>query len=174
MPTKFENMIMGQYIQTVYGPADDFTQMGTEMAGGTEPSGAAPMTLGEFATSVADVPAGLLKGAVQGSIGLPGDLISLVRGVYDFGRSGGDVDAFLAGIEKATGLPTTEDMKKFFDETLGIPLVPAGASERRREAAKTPEFVGELFGAGKAAAKTAKVAARGAGKIGKAIKGKAK
>jgi hypothetical protein len=143
--------------------------MGTEMAGGTEPPGATPMTLGEFATSAADVPAGLLKGAVQGSIGLPGDLISLVRGVYDFGRSGGDVDAFLAGIEKATGLPTTEDMKKFFDETLGIPLVPAGASERRREAAKTPEFVGELGGAGEAAVKTAKVAAKGTRQIGQEI-----
>jgi hypothetical protein len=47
--------------------------------------------------------------------------------------------------------------------------VPAGASERRREAAKTPEFVGELFGAGKAAAKTAKVAARGARQIGQEI-----
>jgi hypothetical protein len=169
MPTKFENMIMDQYVQTAYGPADDFTQMGTEMAGGTEPAGAMPMTLGEFATSAADVPAGLLKGAVQGSIGLPGDLISLVRAVYDFGRSGGDVDAFLAGIEKATGLPTTEDMKKFFNETLGIPLVPEGASERRREAAEIPEFVGELFGAGETAVQTAKVAAKGARQIGQEI-----
>jgi hypothetical protein len=33
-----------------------------------------------------------------------------------------DLDAFLAGLEKPTGLPTTEDMKKFFDETLGVPL----------------------------------------------------
>jgi hypothetical protein len=169
MPTKFENMIMDQYVQTAYGPADDFTQMGTEMAGGTEPAGATPMTLKEFATSAADVPAGLLKGAVQGSIGLPGDLISLVRGVYDFGRSGGDVDAFLAGIEKATGLPTTEDMKKFFDETLGIPLVPAGASERRTKGAKISEFIGELGVAGEAAVKTAKVAAKGTRQIGQEI-----
>jgi hypothetical protein len=169
MPTKFENMIMDQYVQTAYGPADDFTQMATEMAGGTEPPGATPMTLKEFATSAADVPAGLLKGAIQGSIGLPGDLISLVRGVYDFGRSGGDVDAFLAGIEKATGLPTTEDMKKFFDETLGIPLVPAGASERRREAAKIPEFVGELGGAGQTVIEGSRAAARGARQIGREI-----
>jgi hypothetical protein len=172
MPTKFENMIMDQYVQTAYGTADDFTQMGTEMAAGTEPAGATPMTLKEFATSAADVPAGLLKGAVQGSIGLPGDLISLVRGVYDFGRSGGDVDALLAGLEKATGLPTTEDVKKFFDETLGIPLVPAGSSQKRTEAAKTAETTGEFFGAGRTATEIAKAAARGVGKAGRAIKGK--
>jgi hypothetical protein len=144
------------------GPApDDLSAMATQMAAGTEPQGATPMSLAEFATSAADVPAGLLKGVVQGSIGLPGDIISLVRGVYDLGRSGGDVDAFLGGLEKATGLPTTEDVKKFFDETLGIPLVPAGASERRREAAKIPEFVGELGGAGKTAIEGTKAAVRG-------------
>jgi len=141
--------------------ADDLNAMATQMAAGTEPAGATPMSLAEFATSAADVPAGLLKGVVQGSIGLPGDIISLVRGVYDLGRSGGDVDAFLGGLEKATGLPTTEDVKKFFDETLGIPLVPAGASERRREAAKIPEFVGELGGAGKTAIEGTKAAVRG-------------
>jgi hypothetical protein len=144
------------------GPApDDLTAMATQMAAGTEPAGATPMSLAEFATSAADVPAGLLKGVVQGSIGLPGDIISLVRGVYDLGRSGGDVDAFLGGLEKATGLPTTEDVKKFFDETLGIPLVPGGASERRREAAKIPEFVGELGGAGTTAIEGTKAAVRG-------------
>jgi hypothetical protein len=144
------------------GPApDDLTAIATQMAAGTEPAGATPMSLAEFATSAADVPAGLLKGVVQGSIGLPGDIISLVRGVYDLGRSGGDVNAFLGGLEKATGLPTTEDVKKFFDETLGIPLVPAGASERRREAAKIPEFVGELGGAGTTAIEGTKAAVRG-------------
>lgn len=219
MPTKFENMIMDQYVQTVYGdaapeqtqtgqvagkpfridiygvgedmvgeeqvtppppaaeepgisveiPGESLTDIATRMAAGTEPPGATPMTLGEFATSAADVPAGLLKGAVQGSFGLPGDIISLVRGVYDFGRSGGDVDAFLAGLQKATGLPTTEDLKKFFDETLGIPLVPAGASERRTTAAKVPEFIGELFGAGQAVTDGARVAARSARQIGQEI-----
>jgi hypothetical protein len=141
--------------------ADDLNAMATQMAAGTEPEGATSMSLAEAATSAADVPAGLLKGVVQGSIGLPGDIISLVRGVYDLGRSGGDVDAFLGGLEKATGLPTTEDVKKFFDETLGIPLVPAGASERRREAAKIPEFVGELGGAGTTAIEGTKAAVRG-------------
>jgi len=144
------------------GPApDDLTAMATQMAAGTEPEGATPMSLAEFATSAADVPAGLLKGAVQGSIGLPGDIISLARGLYDLGASGGDLDAFLAGLEKPTGLPTTEDMKKFFDETLGVPLIPEGADQRRAQAAKIPEFVGELGGGGKTAIEGTKAAVRG-------------
>jgi hypothetical protein len=144
------------------GPApDDLTAIATQMSAGTEPAGATPMTMGEFGIAVADTIAGIGKGGLQGSIGLPGDIISLARGLYDLGASGGDLDAFLAGLEKPTGLPTTEDMKKFFDETLGIPLVPAGASERRREAAKIPEFVGELGGAGTTAIEGTKAAVRG-------------
>ena len=132
----------------------------TEMAAGTEPEGAKPMSLGQFATTMADVPAGLVKGAVQGSIGLPGDIISLARGLYDLGASGGDLDAFLAGLEKPTGLPTTEDVKEFFDETLGIPLVPEDADEIRKQAAKIPEFVGELSGGGKTAVEGTKAVAK--------------
>jgi hypothetical protein len=142
------------------GPAPD--DVATQMAAGTEPEGATPMTLGEFATTVADAPAGVLKGVVQGTVGLPGDIISLVRGVYDLGASGGSLDAFLAGLEKPTGLPTTEDVKTFFDETLGIPLVPEGASDRRMEAVKTAEFVGELGGAGTTAIAGTRAAVRGA------------
>jgi hypothetical protein len=142
------------------GPAPD--DIATQMAAGAEPEGATPMTLGEFATTAADVPAGLLKGAVQGSIGLPGDIISLARGLYDLGASGGDLNAFLAGLEKPTGFPTTEDMKKFFDETLGVPLIPESADQRRAQAAKIPEFVGELGGGGKTAIAGTKAAVRGA------------
>jgi hypothetical protein len=144
--------------------ADDFTQMGTEMAGGTEPPGATPMTLGEFATSAADVPAGLLKGAIQGTIGLPGDIESLAYGVRELFRRGADesrFDAFLRGIESGTVMPTTEDVKKWMDTNVG-PLVPAGASERRREAAKIPEFVGELGGAGKTVIEGTRAIGRGA------------
>jgi hypothetical protein len=56
------------------------------------------------------------KGAAQGFVGLPGDVIALARGVYELGRTGGDLDAFVAGLESKTGLPTTEDIKKFLDE----------------------------------------------------------
>lgn len=222
MPTKFENMIMDQYIQTVYGeaapeqtqtgqvagqpfridiygvgedmvseeqvtppppavaeepgisveiPGESLTDIATRMAAGTEPPGATPMTLGEFAASAADVPAGLLKGAVQGSIGLPGDLESITYGVRELFRRGADesrLDAFLRGLESGTVMPTTEDVKKWMDTNVG-PLVPAGASERRREAAKIPEFVGELGGAGQTVIEGSRAAARGARQIGREI-----
>jgi hypothetical protein len=150
------------------GPApDDLTAAATQMAGGTEPAGATPMTIGEFATSVADVPAGLLKGAVQGTIGLPGDIESLTYGVREiFNRGAGEsaLDAFLTGLEQKTVLPTTENVRAWLDTNVG-PLVPAGASERRREAAKIPEFVGELGGAGKTVIESAKAASRGLGQV---------
>jgi hypothetical protein len=175
--SKFEESIMDSYLDTKYpvltaqAPADDFTQMATEMAGGTEPAGATPMTLKEFATSAADVPAGLLKGAVQGTIGLPGDLESISYGVRELFRRGADesrLDAFIRGIESKTILPTTENVKKWMDENVG-PLVPAGASDRRREAAKIPEFVGELGGAGQTMIEGTKAAVRGAKQIGQEI-----
>lgn len=60
--------------------------------------------------------AAVAKGMAQGFVGLPGDLIALARGVYELGKSGGDLEAFVKGLESKTGLPTTEDVKKFLDE----------------------------------------------------------
>lgn len=59
------------------------------------------------------------KGAVEGAIGTPGDLISIVKGIYyaattPEGKS--KMDEFIKGMESATGLPTTEDVKKFINE----------------------------------------------------------
>ena len=141
---------------------DNLTDQATQMAGGMEPPGATPMTMGEFGTSVADVPAGLLKGAVQGTVGLPGDIESLTYGVRElFNRRAdeGALDAFLRGLEQKTILPTTENVKKWLDENVGT-LVPAGASERRTEAAKIPEFVGELGGAGKTVIEASKAVSK--------------
>jgi hypothetical protein len=81
-----DEVLTKQYMDATYpmpeaAPADDFTQMATEMAGGTEPEGTKPMTLRQFGETAADVPAGLLKGAVQGTIGLPGDIEALTYGV---------------------------------------------------------------------------------------------
>jgi hypothetical protein len=140
----------------------DTNEQAAQMAGGMEPAGAEPMTLGEFGTSAADTVAGIVKGAVQGTVGLPGDIESLVYGVREMIRreaGQGAIDAFLQGLESGTILPTTEDVKQFLDKTIG-PLVPEGASEKRREAAKTPEFVGELGGAGKAVKETVKAVAK--------------
>lgn len=78
------------------------------------------------------------KGAAQGFVGLPGDLIALARGVYELGKSGGDLDAFVSGLESKTGLPTTEDIKKFLDEA-GLKM---GSGE------SPAETVGELVAPG--------------------------
>jgi hypothetical protein len=162
---RYLNTLAEQQFPTME-PAD----MATEMAGGMEPEGATPMSLGQFATSAADVPAGLLKGAVQGTIGLPGDIESLAYGVRELLNRGADetrIGAFVRGLSEKTILPTTEDVKKWIDTNVG-PLVPEGADQRRLEAAKIPEFVGELGGAGRTVIEGTKAVARGTEALGTA------
>jgi hypothetical protein len=166
-----ENKYLNRLAQVDF-PDMDINQQATEMAGGMEPEGAEPMTLKQFATTAADVPAGLVKGAIQGTIGLPGDIESIVYGVRELMNRGADegrLDAFLRGLEQNTVLPTTENVKQWIDTNIG-PLVPAGVTdERRREAAKTAEFVGELGGAGQMVVESAKAGARGAKAVGGAV-----
>jgi hypothetical protein len=141
---------------------DDLNAQAAQMAGGTEPPGAEPMTLGELGLGVADTVAGLAKGAIQGTIGVAGDIESLIYGFREMIRRDagqGALEAFLEGLESGTVMPTTEDVKRFLDENIG-PLVPEGASEKRRNAAKTPEFVGELGGAGKTIKEVTKAVGR--------------
>ena len=98
--------------------------------------------------------AGVAKGMAQGFVGLPGDLIALARGVYDLAKSGGDLEAFVKGLESATGLPTTEDIKKFLDEaglkvgegdtgaeTVGEFAAPGGYVKGVKKVAKTAKKV---------------------------------
>jgi len=88
--------------------------------------------------AVAETVGAGLKGAAQGFGGFSGDIISLARGVYELGKSGGDLDAFLAGLEKPTGLPTTEDLKEALDD-IGLKV---GSGE------SPAETVGELLAPG--------------------------
>lgn len=92
---------------------------------GIEPTAINPRTGKPYPTGISlETTAGALKevvgagikGGVQQTVGFGGDIISLVRGVYDLGKSGGDIDAFLAGLEKPTGLPTTADVRKALNE----------------------------------------------------------
>jgi hypothetical protein len=110
---------------------------------------------GQFARGVADTSAGLLKGAVQGFVGLPGDLEEIGRLLVNL--VGGDVseEAFLA---------TTDDIKKMLDK-----YAPLNARMGEREQMVT-ETTGEFASPGgylkgvKAATKTAtarKTAKRG-------------
>ncbi len=78
----------------------------------------------DFETDPAEALYGTGKGVVQGTYGLPGDLISLVRGLVDVAQTPegkSKLDAFLSGTEKPTGLPTTMDIKMFLEDTLGVP-----------------------------------------------------
>jgi hypothetical protein len=165
--------IMDGIVLDTYAVPDDLNAQAAQMAGGMEPPGAEPMTLGELGLGVADTVAGLAKGAIQGSVGVAGDIESLIYGFREMIRRDagqGALEAFLEGLESGTIFPTTEEVKGWLDKNIG-PLVPEGASERRREAAKTPEFVGELGGAGKAVVGGTKAIVRAAKKSKKAIAG---
>lgn len=170
MSTELEALITSNYLQRTYPTPDITESLATEMAAGTEPEGAKPMSLRQFAETAADAPAGLLKGAIQGTAGLAGDvemiasgvkaafptlgpsqviLFPVINAVRQLAAVPGDaLDRFLKAVEEETIMPTTEDVKKWLDANVG-PLVPEGADAGRREAAKTAEFVGELGGAGK-------------------------
>jgi hypothetical protein len=139
-------------------PVNEFMETG----GMTLPEDTRDLTLKEFGTMAADVPASLVKGSVQGTAGVFGDIVSLGQGVAAaINPMPGEnrVDAFLRGMEGATVLPTTEDISKFLDSIFG-PVVPEGEDEMRKDASKVSETVGELFGAGKAIKETAKGAAK--------------
>ena len=81
------------------------------------------------------------KGAIEGAIGTPGDLISILKGAYyaattPEGKS--KLEEFTRGLESSTGLPTTEDVKAFINE-----LVP-----QLQTKATAAESTGELLAPG--------------------------
>lgn len=178
-----EQRIVDNYLQGSYPEippetgATDLQEAAMGATVGTLPADAKNIPLSTFGKMAADVPAGLAKGAIQGTIGLPGDLISLGRGIaaaISPQQGEGRLDAFLRGTQGKTILPTTEDVRKFLDETLGIPLVPAGETDQvRREGAKVSETVGELFGAGKTAIDVGKATGRAGVAIGRELAPKA-
>lgn len=178
-----EQRIVDNYLQNNYPAmppeeaAPDLQEAALGATVGTLPPDAKNIPLSTFGKMAADVPAGLAKGAIQGTIGLPGDIISLGRGIaaaISPQQGEGRLDAFLRGTQGKTILPTTEDVRKFLDETLGIPLVPAGETDQmRREGAKVSETVGELFGAGKTAIDVGKATGRAGVAIGRELAPKA-
>jgi hypothetical protein len=134
-----------------------------ESGGMTLPEDQKPMSMSTFGKMAADVPAGLAKGAIQGTVGIGGDIESLVYGVREIIKRGAGesaLDAFIRGLESDTILPKTEEIKKWLDTNIGQ-LIPAGEiDEERKEAAKVSEFVGELGGAGKTVTAATKAVAR--------------
>lgn len=91
------------------------------------------LTFGEFARSMLDAAAVTTKGAVQGSVGLPGDIEGLVR---TLGNAVG------LNVSEDTVLPTAEEVRAFFDKY--VPIKPEQAARMQPEARKTVETVGEV------------------------------
>jgi hypothetical protein len=102
---------------------------------------------------------GLAKGAVQGTIGSVGDIVSIAKGIYyatqtPEGQS--KVEEFIKGMESATGAPTADDVKNFLNKYL-----PSGT--------KSTETVGEVVSLGKVVGKAvkeiSKVTSKNKGKV---------
>lgn len=150
-----EQTFMTEYDTHIYGPEveqPEFTKISPVMQGIAEGGE-------QLRMDVTDNPAesayALGKGAVAGAAGLPGDIISIIRGVADLvtkpeGMS--KLEAFLGGMEKGTGLPTTEDVQSFLNQFLPKPST--GAAEMTGELLAP----GGYIKAGKTAAKTVKKA----------------
>ena len=134
-----------------------------ESGGMTLPEDQKPMTATQFGKMAADVPAGLVKGAIQGTVGLPGDIESIIYGVREIinSKAGEDkLDAFVRGIEQETFLPTTENVKTWLDKNIGTLIPKTEKDESRKKAGGVSEFVGELGGAGKTIKEATKAVAK--------------
>lgn len=102
------------------------------------------LTMSDAGTALFDMGAGTLRGAVAQTLGLPGDIEMLGRGlraVFNRPEDQSRLDAFLAGLEEKTRLPTTERMGEILP-----PVVPPGApnAQMRQHSAKTAQAFGEL------------------------------
>jgi hypothetical protein len=164
-----EQVPVGRPVQLAAGPAQTVTDanpydlpMEAQNMPGVSP--------GQFVRGLADTAALGVKGATQAFVGLPGDIISLARGAFDFARSGGDFDAFVAGLGKPTGLWTTEEVKTAVDRVapLGPDKMLSDVYRNNPEDAKLVEGIGE-FAAPGGYIKGAKTAVQGVKAAGTAL-----
>lgn len=72
--------------------------------------GRSQLTIGDAAMGLSDIGAATLKGAVQGYVGLPGDLEGVARLI---------INAMGGTVKEGTALPTTEEVKKWLDDNVG-------------------------------------------------------
>ena len=117
MAKNFDESYKSWYMESMYPTAPKMGRGGvtpqqSEAAGGLE----VPLK------GLADTGASVVKGAVQGFLGTPGDVESMAYGVKEILKRGADesmVDAFLRGLNEKTILPQTDDVKKWLDENVG-------------------------------------------------------
>lgn len=158
MAKNFDDTYKDMYLNTMYPPAP---KMGR---GGVTPTeSAAAGGLEVPLKGLADTGASVVKGAVQGFVGLPGDIESLSYGVKEIlkrGANEGVLDAFLRGLNEKTIAPTTEEVKKWLDTNVG----------KVGDGNMPTETIGELVSPG-GYIKGAKKVAQGAKAAAKAVKG---
>jgi hypothetical protein len=91
---------------------------------------------------------GLAKGRVEGAVGLPGDLLNIVKGVYEASQTpegASKIESFLTGISEGN-IIDTESIGDFVENTLGLP----------KSSAEYAEGLGELIAPAKFAGKSVK------------------
>lgn len=130
----------------------------------TDQPGFGDVPFPRFVRGVAETGASIAKGAVQGFVGLPGDVESistgllnnldraavtriqtspspLVRTFYELAQSGISFDKFLAGMKQDTVLPTVKEVGEFIDSTGIMP----DKKVLDKEGVAPAEFMGELL-----------------------------
>lgn len=177
---RFEQTIVDQYTNAQFpDPAPDQTAD----AGGisdANPEGlpmeaqtSKGMSVTEYLKGLGDTGALIAKGMVQGFMGTPGDVESLVRGVKSMltrPEDQGKLDAFLSGLQQKTILFNTEDVKQLFDKyaPLGQEQMLSQEFQQSDMGRKILETGGEIIAPGgymKAVKPVAKAVAPYAGKV---------
>lgn len=136
--------VVGEVTVQGYNPSQDTaggafvgSRLKTPKAGQPQPTTQDRQRLG---IQLFDALAAMPKGAVQATVGLPGDLESIGRTVLDY---------FGYNVNQETALPTSEDISKRLESVFG-PVVPKGQTTivptaEREQAAKSGETVGEFL-----------------------------
>jgi hypothetical protein len=122
--TMYPDPVLPEAVQPTYG-AEQVAQVADEMPGYGN------VSLGQFLAGTADTAAAGLKGAVQGFVGLPGDLEMIGRMLINL--VGGDLD-------EKTYLSTTDEIKKVLDQY--APMKPI--SKMPAEELGVAETIGEF------------------------------
>lgn len=102
------------------------------------------LTMTDAGMAMLDTGAGVVRGAVAQTLGLPGDIEMIGRGlrsVFNRPEDQSRIDAFLAGMKEKTALPTTDRVSEMLP-----PVVPPGApdAKMRQHNAKIGQAFGEI------------------------------
>jgi len=111
------------------------------------------------------------EGLAAGFAGLPGDVISLARGLYNMAsdEEKSNMEKFIEGLDLPTGLPTSEDLKKSFRENVFEYQPQSQAFQEIPEAGEAFGIAGEVVAPATVVGKTVKASVKGAKKAKEAL-----